>query len=81
MLLAIFFITKGLKIITVTKFSLKEVKSLCIWPRLVQLQGSCSHRDVERRRIELDIVAVQCHQLLKLILYMEVEGGVLFQTF
>lgn len=43
MLLAIFFflITKGLKIIAVTKFSLKEVKSLSVWPRLFQLQGGC----------------------------------------
>ena len=59
MLLAIFFITKGLKIIAVTKFSLKEVKSFCTWPRLVQLQGSYLHSHVKRRQIELDIVAVQ----------------------
>lgn len=73
-----FFITKGLKIIAVTKFSLKEVKSLSVWPRLFQLQGDCGFSNVETGRA--DIVAVQCYQedvnqLLKLMLCVEEEGG------
>lgn len=50
MSLAIFFIIiiKGLKIIAVTKFSLEEAKSFCIWPRLLHCQEAV-HTAVGRR--------------------------------
>jgi len=51
MSLAIFFIIiiiKGLKIIAVTKFSLEEAKSFCIWPRLLHRQEAV-HTAIGRR--------------------------------
>lgn len=74
MLLAIFYfflIIKGLKIIAVTKFSLKEAKSFSTW--LLQRQGAFA-QNRERWQIELSTSVMERQRLLKLVLGPEEEG-------